>query len=87
MSSIGLGLYRLIDIYQLIILVTCLLSWFAPSMNNATVRDIYTALQRITEPFLAIFRRALPTAGMGIDFSPVIAIIVLDILKRLLLRI
>ena len=78
-------LWRLIDIYQLIILVECILSWFAPSMGGV-VRDIYEALKRLTEPFLGIFRRAMPDTGIGIDFSPVIAIVILDILKRLLFR-
>lgn len=86
MTGIGIGLYKLVEIYELIILVACILSWFAPQADGA-LRDIYVAFQRITEPFLGIFRRVMPNTGIGIDFSPVIAIIVLDILKRFLLRI
>ena len=81
-------LYRLIDFYELLILAECILSWVALAGGDM-VRDIYEAISRITEPFVGIFRRLIPSiggGGMGIDFSPMIAIIVLDLLKRLIFR-
>jgi len=80
-------LYRLIHFYELLILVQCILSWFAMA-SNGIVRDIYEALSRITEPFVGIFRRLIPSVGvggMGIDFSPMIAIVVLDLIKRVII--
>ena len=81
-------LYRLIDFYELLIVAECILSWVALAGGDM-VRDIYQAISRITEPFVGIFRRLIPSiggGGMGIDFSPMIAIIVLDLLKRLIFR-
>lgn len=78
-------LYRLVDFYELLILAECILSWVALAGGDM-VRDIYEAISRITEPFVGIFRKLIPSiggGGMGIDFSPMIAIIVLDLLKRL----
>ena len=40
----------------------------------------------ITEPILAPIRRALPAAA-GMDFSPLIALVVLQLVEQLLLRI
>lgn len=80
-------LFRLIDFYELLIVVECILSWFAMSQRGL-VYDIYVALSKLTEPFVGIFRRLIPgmgAGGMGIDFSPMIAIIVLDLIKRLVL--
>ena len=40
-------------------------------------------LHQFTEPFLQPFRRILPSAGM-MDFSPMIAIVVLSLVSRVL---
>ena len=88
MIQLGYILYRLIDFYELLILAECILSWFAMGVGGI-VFDIYEAIRKITEPFVGIFRRLIPSmgaGGIGIDFSPMIAIIVLDLIKRLVLR-
>lgn len=79
---IGYVLYRLIDFYQILILAECILSWLPV---GGIVRDIYEALRSITDPFVDIFRRLIPGVGAGgfaVDFSPMIAILVLDLVKR-----
>ena len=78
-------LFRLIDFYELLILAECILSWFPV---GGIVGDIYQALQRIVDPFVDIFRRLIPSvggSGMRLDFSPMIAIIALDLVKRLII--
>jgi len=71
----------LLDIYILIILVRALMSWFMISYQS----KFYSFLVRITEPVLAPIRRILPR--MRIDFSPVIAIILIQIIISILNRI
>ena len=86
MMTIRFMLFRLIDFYELLIVAECILSWFAGT--GGVARDIYEALAKLTEPFVGIFRRLLPSVGvggMGIDFSPMVAIIVLDLIKRALM--
>jgi len=58
------------------------MSWL-PNVDyyNPMVRFIYNA----TEPVLAPFRRLLPTVG-GIDFSPILAFLVLDFVRRVLIQ-
>lgn len=83
---IGFILYRLVDFYELLILATCILSWFPA---RGLLGDIYQALRRVTDPFIDIFRRIIPNVGgqgMSIDFSPMLAIVVLDLIKRFVLR-
>ena len=87
MTQLGYILYRLIDFYELLILAECILSWFAV---GGLVGDIYEVLQRITEPVVGIFRRLIPSVGGGgvrVDFSPMIAILVLDLVKRIVIHI
>lgn len=71
---------RLFDLYNLLILIRLLLSWVNPDPYAAWVRFIY----QVTEPFLEPFRRLLPPLGM-IDFSPLLALLVLSFIRRLVL--
>ena len=77
-------LIQLIDllywILVLAIIARAVLSWVRTDPYNPFVRIIV----QITEPILAPIRRVLP-ATAGLDFSPLIAIIGLDILHRLLI--
>ena len=64
------------------ILARVLLSWVRMDRYPAVARLVV----QITEPILAPIRRLLP-ATAGLDFSPVIAIVALDILRRLLVSV
>src|SRR5207302_9342538 len=70
----------LIPIQVIPITVRALLSWY-PGINpsNPAVR----VLRALVDPVLDPFRRVLPTFS-GIDFSPLLAILVLGELSRLL---
>lgn len=63
------------------ILVRILLSWIPMSQDNAIIR----LLNQITEPILAPARRIIPPMG-GMDFSPMIVLLLLYMVQRLLLR-
>jgi YggT family protein len=51
--------------------------------QNDFVRNLYAALDKMTEPLYRPIRRFLPDFG-GIDFSPMVVIILLMVLNRLL---
>ncbi|MFO8007581.1 MAG: YggT family protein [Candidatus Brocadiia bacterium] len=71
-----------IRLYMLVIVARALFSWAPPRWR---MNELYRFLRAITEPVLEPVRRALPTAG-GIDFSPLVVIIALEVLSRLLHR-
>lgn len=75
-------LITLFNFYELLIVVYVLSSWL-PRSNWAN--DVRRALASIVEPYLGIFRRFIPSAG-GLDFSPIIAIIVLNIVGQFVAR-
>jgi YggT family protein len=58
-----------------------LLSWFDPSGSYRISRIIYD----MSEPILAPARRILPTFG-GVDWSPLVTMIVLNLLENFILR-
>lgn len=68
----------ILQLLVLAIFLRIILSWFAPRSANTFSIILY----RITEPILEPLRRIIPRAGM-FDFSPIIAIIILQLLIRL----
>lgn len=82
---LSLVIYQLFRIYSIILVVYVLMSWI-PYGASKWVEDIRAVLASVSEPYLGLFRRIIPPLGM-IDFSPVIAIIVLQLIERLILAI
>ena len=71
----------LIDIYSLVVFIAVLTSWLNLPPEHVVVR----ATRALTEPLLAPLRRVLPAFG-GLDFSPMVLLFGLRLLKRLLLH-
>lgn len=64
-----------------LIFLRAILSWIRPSSYNRFLSDLNRVLYVLTEPILAPIRNLLPGGGMGLDFSPFIAMILLNILQ------
>jgi len=62
-----------------LILISSILSWFQPDPRNPLVR----LLHGIVDPVLHPIRALLPST-MGMDFSPMVAIVVLWLLQSVL---
>ena len=69
-----------LNIYMWIIIIRALLSWVNPDPYNPIVMFLY----RITEPVLSFVRRKLPIGSFGIDFSPMIVILIIWLLQEFL---
>ncbi len=69
----------LCEALTLAIFLRVLLSWFSPGPTNILVNILY----HVTEPILALLRRIIPKVGM-LDFSPMAAIILLQLIRYLL---
>lgn len=73
--------HRLIQLLVLIIIIQVALTYFLDPYHK-----IRLALDRFVEPIYAPIRRLVPTMGM-IDLSPLILIILLQVLDYILQRI
>jgi YggT family protein len=77
----------LLTVLTWLIIIQVILSWlFAFNVLNtssAGVRAFALALERITAPLYRPIRKILPDFG-GIDFSPLVLLILIQIIKRLL---
>jgi len=68
------------QILTFIVIVDALVSFILPPYHA-----VRTFLDRIVEPMLNPIRRVMPTFG-GLDFSPVILILLLNLIEYLLIR-
>lgn len=84
MSEPGEILWRTANLFLnslvLLILARVMLSWLYPQMRNTLVFWVW----RLSEPFLAPLRRALPHTG--VDFSPWVALILIFLARQLIFR-
>jgi len=71
----------LCEILTIIILIRVVMSWFSPQPTNIISNIIY----QITEPILAPLRRIIPRVGI-FDFTPMVAIILFQVIAYLLSR-
>jgi YggT family protein len=86
LSNFIVALAKVIDIaltiYMWIIIFRALISWVNPDPYNQVVIILY----RLTEPVLGPIRRVLPMRNIGIDFSPIIVLLVIFFLKLFLVE-
>jgi YggT family protein len=74
-------------VYLLCIIAYILTSWI-PLPYNVWLNRVQRFLYDVVDPYLRLFRRVLPqlsVAGLGLDLSPIVAILVLTVVYRLLL--
>lgn len=77
------ALTTIVNFYVFLIIIYVLLSWFPH--ERGFMSDVYNVLGSICEPYLGLFRKIIPAMG-GVDFSPVIAVIVLQLVVQVIGR-
>ena len=68
----------ILSIYMWIIIARAIVSWVRPFSRS----PIVYALIRLTDPVLHRIRRIIPLRGIGIDLSPMIAILAILFLQH-----
>jgi YggT family protein len=72
----------LLQLYIVVVFVRVILSWF-PISPDSFLASVYRFVYAITEPVLGPIRRVMPgvgVGGMGLDFSPIIVLLGLQII-------
>jgi YggT family protein len=81
--------YVAVMVYGWLIIARALLSWFPVRPGNPLYR-VRGILFMLTEPYLRLFRRILPTARVGaagIDMSAMVGLIVLFVVAQIIVRV
>lgn len=80
----------LFQVYWWLLIVRIILSWVHVRPRNELLASLIDLVHSLTDPYLDVFRKILPIAdmgGVGIDFSPIIAFIVFEVVSGLVLRV
>ena len=70
-----------IKLYLLLLFVRVLLTWFP---NVDWMRQPWSILRQITDPYLNLFRNLIPPIMGQIDFTPILGFMVLQFLAKVL---
>ena len=73
LQAIATILDTILWLYMWVIIIPALISWVNPDPWNPIVQF----LDRVTEPVLSQIRGRVGIGGMGFDFSPIIAILII----------
>ena len=77
----------LLTVLMWIIIIQVVLSWLLAfnvlNTSSGGVRAFVMALEKVTAPIYRPIRRVMPDFG-GIDFSPLVILILIQVLKKLL---
>lgn len=74
-------------VLEWLIIIRVIISWIRPNVNHPNWRKILKIIYNITEPILGPVRRLLPQGNIGIDFSPLVVLILLNILSGVIINI
>ncbi|MDZ8066432.1 MAG: YggT family protein [Nostoc sp. DedQUE08] len=80
MSLLITTLITFVTFYSYLLIIRVLLTWF-PTIN--WYNQPFAALAQITDPYLNLFRSIIPPLG-GMDFSPILAFLALNVVSSLL---
>ncbi|MDZ7967384.1 MULTISPECIES: YggT family protein [unclassified Nostoc] len=80
MSLLITTLITFVSFYSYLLIIRVLLTWF-PTIN--WYNQPFAALAQITDPYLNLFRSIIPPLG-GMDFSPILAFLALNVVSGLL---
>ena len=76
-------IFAILSVIQWLVIIAAVISWVNPDPRNPIVQFLY----RSTEPILRPFRKLLPPRRTGgIDFSPLLVILVILFIKTFLAR-
>ncbi len=78
----------LFTVYFACILAYIISSWI-PLPYNVWLNRLQRFLYDVVDPYIRIFRRFVPSiraGGMGLDLSPIIAIVVLIVVERIVIQ-
>ena len=88
MQSLYEILQVILNVIWWIIIAQAVLSWLIAfnviDMRNDTIRQVWHALGRLTEPLYRPIRRVLPDFG-ALDLSPMVVLLLIYILQTILL--
>ena len=79
MLKIIKGIFAILDLF---VWARVILSWIPHNQYNEITKTVYN----VTEPFLRSIRKLIPASSLGIDISPFILLLILNVAESFALR-
>jgi len=73
-----------IYIYMWVVIISALITWVNPDPYNPIVRFLYSVTDPVFSRVRSLVGRVIPLHTIGIDFSPLIVVLVLVFLQQFL---
>lgn len=90
MKSLLILIDNILNLYLWVIIISAILSWLSAfnviNTHNRFVFSVIEACHKITDPALNYIRKILPVMG-GIDFSPVVLILLVMFIRNIIFEI
>jgi YggT family protein len=80
--SVYMVLNLLFNILELAIFIECIASWIPQIQGNKFINLIHNFIYQLFDPFRSLQDRLIP--GLPVDFSPILAFLVLNFLRSLI---
>jgi len=80
LKATAMTLSIVFNAFLFIVILSALLTWFNPDPYHPVVRFIWG----LTEPIFRMIRKRIPLIFSGLDFTPVVVIIIIYFLKGFL---
>ena len=74
-------IFYILQIIKFLIIARVFLSWVPININDKIKQFIY----ELTEPLMAPFRNLIPAQKIGLDLSPILILLLLQILQSILI--
>lgn len=78
---------NLVLVYTILIVARIILSYFTRIPYHRALSAVIGFVTQVTDPYLNLFRRLIPpvrAGGIGLDLSPIVALIVLQLVGSIL---
>lgn len=82
-SGIIFGVNNLFNLFSFLIILRIFLTWIP---NIRWENQPWNTIRAVVDPYLEIFRKFIPPFG-GLDFSPIVALLVLQLIGNLIVYI
>jgi len=74
-------LIQLLRVYSWVVIIAAVMTWINPDPYNPIVRFFYG----VTEPVFDLVREYLPVNFGGVDLSPIVVLILIEIMQQWLI--
>lgn len=80
-------IFTLLRVYEFLFIARAILSWFPMAQGNGISYFLHTVTEPVLEPIRRVLHKIPALASMPIDFSVLVAFLLIDVLRMIIFNI